>query len=45
MSVYIKNVYGEETVRELPFFEAIKLRFIVFLRYRHEELPIVKFLF
>ena len=43
MSVYIKNEYGEQTVRRLPFHKALWLRLYVFARYPKAERPIVRF--
>lgn len=43
MSVYIKNAYGEQTVRQLPILQALKLRLYVFARYPKAERPIVRF--
>ena len=44
MKVYIKNQFQQQTVRNLPIFQAIKLRLYVFMKYQGEERPIVKFL-
>ena len=43
MEVYIKNVEGQQTVRYLPFLQALKLRLYVFARYPKTERPIVRF--
>ena len=43
MNVYIKNEYGEQTVRHLPLLQALKLRLYVFTRYPKSERPIVRF--
>ena len=43
MEVYIKNTAGQQTVRYLPFFQALKLRLYVFARYPKAERPIVRF--
>lgn len=43
MNIYLKNLEGEQTVRYLPIMKAIWLRFIVFVKYRKEERPIVRF--
>lgn len=43
MNIYLKNLEGEQTVRYLPITKAIWLRFIVFIKYRKEERPIVRF--
>lgn len=43
MSVYIKNTLGQQTIRELPFYKAIWLRLLVFLRYVKEDRPIIRF--
>lgn len=43
MNVYIKNTFGEQTVRYLPFFQALKLRFFAFVRYPKSERPMVRF--
>ena len=43
MSVYIKNVWGQQTVRELPILRAIWLRILVNARYPKDERPIVRF--
>ena len=43
MNVYIKNLEGEQTVRYLPLFQALKLRLYVFARYSKSERPIVRF--
>lgn len=44
MKVYIKNIWGQQTVRELPIHKAIWLRFIVFAKYNKENRAIVRFL-
>lgn len=47
MKVYIKNVYKQQTVRDLPFFKAIYMRFIGWFLYRTKELeerPVIRFL-
>ena len=44
MNVYIKNIRGEPTVRDLPFLQALKLRMFCFARYTKKERPIVRFL-
>jgi len=43
MQVYIKNIEGQQTVRELPIWQALKLRLYVFARYKKAERPIVRF--
>lgn len=43
MNVYLKNELGQQTVRYLNFFQAIKLRLYVFARYPKNERPIVRF--
>lgn len=43
MNVYMKNPEGQQTVRHLPFFKAIRLRLYVFARYPKAERPIVRF--
>lgn len=43
MSVYIKNVWGQQTIRKLPIYKALWLRLLVFARYRKDERPIVRF--
>lgn len=43
MNVYIKNEYGQQTVRYLPILQALKLRLYVFAKYRKEDRPIVRF--
>jgi hypothetical protein len=43
MNVYIKNPQGEQTVRYLPLHKAVWLRVYVFMRYKREERPIVRF--
>ena len=45
MQVYIKNWVGQQTVRELPLLQALKLRFVVWAKYpKKEERPKVRFL-
>ena len=44
MKVYIKNVWHQQTVRDLPITQAIKLRFWSFVKYKKDERPIVRFL-
>lgn len=43
MNVYMKNLEGEQTVRNLPFLSALYLRWIVFAKYRKEDRPLVRF--
>lgn len=43
MNVYLKNEYGQQTVRYLNFFKAIGLRVYVFARYPKSKRPIVRF--
>lgn len=43
MNVYLKNLEGEQTVRYLPIMKALWLRFIVFVKYKKEDRPIVRF--
>lgn len=43
MAVYMKNEFGQQTVRNLPFFKAIGLRLYVFARYPKSKRPIVRF--
>lgn len=43
MNVYMKNEFGQQTVRWLPLHKAIWLRVLVFARYRKEERPVVRF--
>lgn len=43
MNVYMKNELGQQTVRYLPLFQALKLRLYVFARYKKSERPIVRF--
>jgi len=43
MKVYIKNQFQQQTVRQLPIIQALKLRLYVFMRYQKEERPIVRF--
>lgn len=45
MLVYIKNVRGEQTVRNLKFFDAIKLRWYNWLYVPKGERAIIRFLF
>ena len=44
MKVYIKNEIGQQTVRELPLFQALKLRFYANMLFKNDGV-IVKFLF
>lgn len=44
MSVYIKNVWGQQTVRQLPIHKALWLRLLVFARYKKDERPMVRFM-
>lgn len=44
MKVYIKNEVGQQTVRELPLFQALKLRFYASIRFKNDGV-VVKFLF
>lgn len=47
MKVYIKNVYKQQTVRDISFFKAIYLRiacWYVFIAKEQEEKPIIRFL-
>lgn len=44
MQVYIKNIEGQQTVRELPIWQALKLRLYCFARYRKADRPIVRYL-
>lgn len=45
MRVYVKNVWGQQTVRELPVLQAIKLRLYCWHKYLNkEERPVVRFL-
>ena len=43
MKVYLKNEYGQQTVRDLDLFQALKLRIWVWMRYPKTERPIVRF--
>lgn len=45
MKVYFKNLQGEQTVRDLPFFTALWLRWKLFFRYNAEERPTMRFMF
>ena len=44
MKVYIKNIWGQQTIRDLPIFKALKLRVYTYLKYQRSERPIIKFL-
>ena len=47
MKVYIKNVYGQQTVRDISFFRAIHLRiacWYAFITQKQEEKPIIRFM-
>lgn len=44
MKVYIKNEVGQQTVRELPLLQALKLRFYANIRFKNNGV-VVKFLF
>lgn len=44
MMVYIKNQAGQQTVRDLRAWDAIKMRIYLFMKYTKENRPIVKFL-
>lgn len=44
MKVYIKNQFQQQTVRQLPIIQALKLRLYVLMKYQKEERPIVKFM-
>lgn len=43
MKVYMKNIYQQQTVRDLPLFQILKLRFYAFVKYPKDERPIVRF--
>ena len=45
MKIYIKNMYEQQTIRDIPFFKAIWLRLAVWFKYPlEEERPKVRFL-
>lgn len=47
MKVYIKSVYKQQTVRDIPFFKALYMRFCGWFLYRSkdiEERPVIRFL-
>lgn len=43
MKVYLKNALEQQTVRDLNFIHALKLRLWVWMRYPKNERPIVRF--
>ena len=43
MNVYMKNEYGQQTVRYIPLHKAIWLRLYVFFKYNTKDRPIVRF--
>ena len=43
MKVYLKNELEQQTVRDLNFIQALKLRLWVWMRYPKNERPIVRF--
>lgn len=43
MKVYLKNEFEQQTVRDLDFIQALKLRIWVWIRYPKTERPIVRF--
>ena len=44
MKVYLKNEFGQQTVRDLPFHKTLWLRFVVWFKYPNkEERPLVRF--
>ena len=43
MNVYMKNTFGQQTVRYLPFYKAIWLRIYVYFHYNADERPEVRF--
>lgn len=48
MKVYVRNERGQQTVRDLSFFTALKLRWSVFILFFNEDIetrPIVRFMF
>lgn len=44
MMVYIKNQAGQQTVRDLRWWDAIYMRIILWHRYPKDKRPIVRFL-
>lgn len=47
MKIYIKNIYHQQTVRDMPFFKALYLRFCTWFLYKTkktEERPVIHFM-
>lgn len=44
MKVYMKNIYQQQTVRDIPLMKALWLRWKVFIDYRKKERPTIRFL-
>ena len=44
MMVYIKNQAGQQTVRDLNAWDALKMRVYLFFKYSKDTRPIVRFL-